>query len=97
MWTRLRESTSLGSSIYTPRTQDGAFLLFTDDVFWRRPLYGVVNLAYAAGYTAYGVAAAPFDFGARAKAGLSGMFWSVPELAFENVRKGSFEWVTTSE
>ena len=97
VWTRLRESTSLGSSIYTPRTQDGAFLLFTDDVFWRRPLYGVVNLAYAAGYTAYGVAAAPFDFGARAKAGLSGMFWSVPELAFENVRKGSFEWVTTSE
>jgi hypothetical protein len=97
VWTRLRESTSLGSEIYTPRRQDGAFLLFTDDVFWRRPLYGVVNLAWAAGYTAYGVVAAPFDFGARAKAGLSGMFWSVPELAFENVRKGSFEWVTTQD
>jgi hypothetical protein len=97
VWTRLRESTSLGSEIYTPRRQDGAFLLFTDDVFWRRPLYGVVNLAWAAGYTAYGVVAAPFDFGARAKAGLSGMFWSVPELAFENVRKGSFEWVTTGD
>lgn len=97
VWTRLRESTTLGSAIYTPRRSDGAFLLFTDDVFWRRPLYGVVNLAYAAGYTAYGVAAAPFDFGSRAKAGLSGMFWSVPELAFENVRKGSFEWVTTPD
>ena len=97
VWTRLRESTALGSAIYTPRRQDGAFLLFTDDVFWRRPLYGAVNLAYAAGYTAYGVAAAPCDFGARAKAGLSGMFWSVPELVFENVRKGSFEWVTTEE
>jgi len=97
MWTRLRESTALGSAIYTPRRQDGAFLLFTDDVFWRRPLYGAVNLAYAAGYTAYGVAAAPFDRGTRAKAGLSGMFWSVPELVFENVRKGSFEWVATRE
>lgn len=97
VWLRLRESTTLGSAIYTPRRRDGAFLLFTDDVFWRRPLYGVVNLAYATGYTAYGVAAAPFDLGARAKAGLSGMFWSVPELAFQNVRKGSFEWVTTSD
>ena len=24
----------------------------------------------------------------------SGAFWSVPELAFQNVRKGSFEWVS---
>jgi hypothetical protein len=27
------------------------------------------------------------------KAGLAGAFWSVPELAFQNVRKGSFEFV----
>lgn len=96
-WMRLRESTALGSKIYKPRIQDGAFLLFTDDVYWRRPVYGAVNFAYAAGYTAYGVAAAPFDLGARAKAGFSGMFWSVPELVFQNVRKGTFEWVTAAE
>ncbi len=95
--TRLRESTTLGSTIYSPRLEDGAFLLFTDDVFWRRPLYGALNLAWAAGYTVYGVAAAPFDGGARAQAGLSGAFWSVPELAFENVRKGSFEWVAEAD
>jgi len=90
---RLRESTTLGSTVYTPRRRDGAFLFFTDDVFWRRPLYGLTNLTWAAGYTAFGVGTAPFDRGARVKAGLSGMFWSLPELAFENVRKGSFAWV----
>jgi len=95
LWPRVRESTTLLSTVYEPLPRDGAFLLFTDDVFWRRPLYGLANLAWAASYTAYGVAAAPFDRGARARAGLSGVFWSVPELVFENVRKGSFEWVST--
>ncbi len=95
MLTRIRESTALRSTIYSPRFEDGAFLFFTDDVFWRRPLYGAANLAWASAYTLYGVATAPFDRSARLRAGLLGAFWSLPELAFENVRKGSFEWVET--
>jgi hypothetical protein len=91
--TRLRESTAYTSSIYRPLLRDSAFLLFTDDVFWRRPAYGAVNLAFGMGFTALGLAAAPFDRGARAKAGLEGMLWSFPELVFMNVRKGSFDWV----
>jgi len=90
--TRLRESTVYTSSIYRPILRDSAFLLFTDDVFWRRPAYGVVNLVYALGYASYGLVAAPFDRGARAEAGLAGAMWSLPELAFVNVRKGSFDW-----
>ena len=62
-------------------------------MFWRRPLYGLANLAWASGYSVYGLAAVPFDGGARVSAGVSGVLWSLPELAFENVRKGSFEWV----
>jgi hypothetical protein len=89
--TRARESISYASSIYTPHPRDSAFLLFTDDVFWRRPLYGGVNLFFALGYTGFGVAALPFDGGERAKAGLEGMLWSLPELGFVNVRKGSFD------
>lgn len=91
--TRLRESTAYTSSIYQPLLRDSAFLLFTDDVFWRRPAYGAVNLLFGLGYTTYGLAAAPFDRGQRFGAGLAGMLWSVPELAFMNVRKGSFDWV----
>jgi len=90
--TRARESVAYTSTIYTPRPRDSAFLLFTDDVFWRRPLYGSVNLLFGLGYTAYGVGALPFDRGERAMAGLDGMLWSFPELAFVNVRKGTFDW-----
>ena len=91
--THLRESSAYTSSIYEPRARDSAFLLFTDDVFWRRPAYGAANLVFALGYSLYGVGAAPFDGGKRVSAGLAGMMWSVPELAFQNVRKGSFDWV----
>ena len=91
-WTAARESAVPTSTIYGARLRDGAFLLFTDDVFWPRPLYGALNLAYGVGYSLYGVAAAPFDGGARLHAGASGVMWSVPELAFVNVRKGSFDW-----
>ena len=90
--TRLRESGAYTSSIYEPRLRDSAFLFFTDDVFWRRPAYGAANLAFALGYSVYGLGAAPFDRGRRLSAGLAGVMWSVPELAFQNVRKGSFDW-----
>jgi hypothetical protein len=90
--TRLRESTAYTSTLYEPKLRDGAFLFFTDDVFWPRPAYGLANFAFAFGYTAAGVAAAPFDRGVHARAGLEGMLWSLPELAFVNVRKGSYDW-----
>jgi len=90
---RLRESVTFSSSIYTPRWRDGSFLFFTDDVFWRRPLLGLANLGFAAGSLVPGVAAAPFDGGRRARAAGSGLWYSLPELFFFNIRKGTFEWV----
>ena len=90
---RLRESTAYTATSYEPQLRDSAFLLFTDDVFWRRPAYGVVNLLFGLGYTGYGLAAAPFDRGARVHAGLTGMLWSLPELALMNVRKGSYDLI----
>jgi hypothetical protein len=93
IWTRARESIAPLSQLYTPRWRDGAFLLFTDDVFWRRPLYGTANLAYGLGYAAMGLVSSPVDGGARARAGLTGALWSLPELGFQNVRKGTFEFV----
>ncbi len=90
---RLLESVTLTSSIYRPRLRDGAFLFFTDDALWRRPLLGLGNLGYAAGSGLVGLAAAPFDGGERALAAGSGLWYSVPELFFFNIRKGSFEYV----
>ena len=90
---RLGESITFASSIYTPRRRDGSFLFFTDDVFWRRPLLGLANLGFAAGSGLLGVAAAPFDGASRARAAGSGLWYSVPELFFFNIRKGTFEYV----
>jgi hypothetical protein len=93
---RLGESITFSSSIYTPRLRDGSFLFFTDDLFWRRPLLGLANLGFAAGSGVVGVAAAPFDGARRARAAGSGLWYSVPELFFFNIRKGTFEWVPSA-
>ena len=90
---RLGESVTFTSSIYTPRWRDGTFLFFTDDVFWRRPVLGFANLGFAAGSGVVGVLAAPLDGARRARAAGSGLWYSLPELAFFNIRKGTFEWV----
>ena len=96
-WTRVRESIAPLAHLYTPKLRDGAFLLFTDDVFWRRPLYGSANLAYGLGYAALGALASPLDGGRRWQAGIAGALWSLPELAFQNVRKGTFDFVEPDE
>jgi hypothetical protein len=90
---RLREAVTLSSSIYTPRLRDSSFLFFTDDVALRRPLLGVANLFYAGGRSVYGLAAAPFDGAKRLRAAGTGAWYSLPELAFFNIRKGTFDWV----
>ena len=72
---------------------DSAFLLFTDDVFWPRPVYGVLNLGYALLHTGAGVVRLPFEGGAPLLRGARGLLFSLPELVFVNVRKGSFEYL----
>ncbi len=86
----LAESNTLTSSIYRWHGEDAAFLFFTDDSVWPRPLLGATNLAVAIGQTAYGILALPWDTGKNLQKSLKGMFVSIPELFFFNIRKGSF-------
>jgi len=86
---RLREANTLTSTLYRRNPADSAFLFFTDDAVATRPLLGALNLAAGFGASAAGLLAAPADGGALLRAGLSGMLWSLPELVFFNVRKGS--------
>jgi len=88
---RLREATTLTSTIYRPRPGDTSFLLFTDDLFWARPAFGLVNLGWALGNGLAGVVTGPLDGGSRLERGLFGALFSLPELAWINVRKGSFD------
>ena len=93
----LRESNVVTSRVYQRRARDGSFLLFTDDVFWPRPLYGTVNLGYGLVDGALGILTAPFDRGSRALRAGRGVLFSIPELAFWNVRKGSFDAASLAE
>ena len=65
----------------------------TDDVVLLRPLHGVLNLCYSLTAALGGLLTAPFDGGDRVQAGLHGAFYSLPELVFGNIRKGSFATV----
>jgi hypothetical protein len=91
--TALRELSPLTARSYAPASADSPFLFFADQAPALRPLFGLANLAVGAGASLVGVATAPFDAGARLGAGLRGMLWSLPELAFASVRKGTNEYV----
>jgi hypothetical protein len=86
----LRESNTVTSTLYRRNPADSAFLFFTDDVVPAiRPLLGAVNIVAGLGVSAAGLFALPVDGGDLLRAGLRGVLFSLPELAFFNIRKGS--------
>jgi hypothetical protein len=88
----LRESNTLTSTIYEPNPRDSFFVFFTD-ALPTRPLLGGINLAADLGATAVGLALAPLDGGQIFLSGLKGALFSLPELAFVNLRKGTYDYV----
>lgn len=92
-WVVLRESNTVTSRAYRRGSRDSFFVFFTDDTMLMRPLFGAINLTAAAGQTAVGLVTAPVDRSATLLRGLRGAFVSLPELAFSNIRKGSYDWV----
>ncbi|RYU61385.1 hypothetical protein EWI61_05185 [Methylolobus aquaticus] len=91
LWIRLAEATTATSALYEPRPGDTRFLFFTEDWPWLRPLLGSLNLGYGLLHAGGGVVTAAYDKGERVGEGLRGVLFSLPELAFFNIRKGSFE------
>jgi hypothetical protein len=89
----LRESNVVTSSFYRPAEDAGFFLFFTDGEWPLRPLLGAANLVAGLARSGVGVLELPFDRGQGIRAGLSGALWSLPELVFTNVRKGTNEYV----
>jgi hypothetical protein len=89
--TYLRESNTVTSTLYRRSPDDSLFLFFTDDAVGPRPLFGAANLLVGVGASVVGLATLPIDRGDTLLAGVRGAFWSLPELVFMNVRKGSYE------
>lgn len=88
--TYLKESNVFSSSIYRSNPDDHTFVFFTDDVVLLRPIYGIVNLGWGIGNFTVGIFTSPFDKGRRLQNGLQSAFFSLPELVFFNIRKGTF-------
>lgn len=89
----LQECNTLTSTLYHGSKGDTQFIFFTDDVVWIRPLYGLINGAYGLITAALGVFTLPLDGGALSVSGLEGTLYSLPEIFFFNIRKGSFDYV----
>jgi hypothetical protein len=89
----LRESNIFTSTLYTPVDRSGFFVFFTDGSWPLRPLLGAVNLGAALARSGVGVLQLPFDRGRGLRDGLDGALWSLPELFFSNIRKGTNEYI----
>jgi len=92
----LRESNVLSTTLYTHRTEDTHFLFFTDDNLYLRPVLGAANILWGAVNSVAGVFSLPVDGGTRLHQGLRGMFYSLPELMFGNIRKGTYGFAETT-
>ena len=82
---------SRGLRLFRVQPRDSIFLFFTDDAVLPRPLFGAVNLVTGLAASAAGLAMLPVDGGEMLWAGLRGALFSLPELIFRNIRKGTFD------
>ena len=89
----LRESNTLTSTVYRPGPDDSYFLFFTDDAPALRPLFGAFNLLAGLGESLAGLLTMPVSGPERLVAGARGVLFSLPELVFVNLRKGSTAYV----
>ncbi|MCX7112301.1 MAG: hypothetical protein NTX45_19670 [Proteobacteria bacterium] len=89
-WVSLRESNVFSSSLYQWHGRDPAFVFFTDDLLWARPLAGGFNFVAGLAQGMAGLLTLPWDGGENLRLGVKGALISLPELFFFNIRKGSF-------
>lgn len=86
----LRESNVFSARLYRWHGGDAAFVFFTDEAVWARPLAGGANLAAGLAQGLVGLFTWPWDLGGNLRQGVKGALVSLPELLFFNIRKGSF-------
>ncbi len=86
------ESNTLTSTVYPGNPDDGLFLFFTDDSLLPRPLFGAFNTVAGIGQMLVGGLISPVRGGDIFIGGLKGFISSLPELAFFNIRKGSYRY-----
>lgn len=91
-WVYARESNVFSAELYNYNPDDAAFMFFTDDGVLLRPLFGAFNTLTGIGQSLLGLIKLPVDDGIALSNGTRGLMMSLPELAFINIRKGSYKF-----
>jgi len=89
-----RESNVVSASLYDYNPDDAWFVFFTDDALLLRPVFGAINSVAGVGQSLFGLVKSPFDEGQLLATGMRGVLMSLPELAFINMRKGSYKFLS---
>lgn len=89
-----RESNIVSASLYEYNPDDAWFVFFTDDALLLRPVFGAINSVAGIGQSLLGLVKSPFDEGQLLATGMRGLLMSLPELAFINMRKGSYKFLS---
>jgi len=89
-----RESNVVSASLYDYNPNDAWFVFFTDDALLLRPVFGAINSVAGVGQSLFGLVKSPFDEGQLLATGMRGLLMSLPELAFINMRKGSYKFLS---
>lgn len=89
-----RESNIVSASLYDYNPDDAWFVFFTDDALLLRPVFGAINSVAGVGQSLFGLVKSPFDEGQLLTTGMRGLLMSLPELAFINMRKGSYKFLS---
>ena len=93
----LRESNVLTARSHRVAAPESFFVFFGDARVPLRPLFGALNVGAGLVRSALGLLELPFDGGRGLRSGLSGVVFSLPELAFQNLRKGYNDYVPPDE
>ena len=91
-WVYARESNVFSAELYNYNPDDAAFMFFTDNSMLLRPLFGAFNSLAGIGQSLLGLIKLPVDDGIALSNGTRGLMMSLPELAFINIRKGSYKF-----
>ena len=86
----LQEGNTIRSTIYKKRSADTPFLFFTDDISLARPALGLANVIWGVAHGIGGITQLPVDGGVSLQQAFRGIFYSLPELLFFNIRKGTY-------
>ena len=95
-WVYARESNVFSAELYNYNPDDAAFVFFTDDGILLRPLFGAFNTLAGIGQSLFGLIKLPADDGIALSNGTRGLMMSLPELAFINIRKGSYKFARSN-